>query len=186
MRTFHFVLPAQTVRARTKTWSGEQERVPTISGHFAVPIDDEHCWMYSYLHSADPAIAVPPEFVAARYAAAGKMPEGYRLLANAENNYLIDRALQKTKSFSGLRGQSVQDVAVQEMMGPILDRSKEHLATSDRVIIATRQALLEAVDAVEKGAPAPAADPAAYRAVHPADRMVPRATDWHAALAGVG
>jgi nitrite reductase/ring-hydroxylating ferredoxin subunit len=174
LRTFHFVLPAQTVRARTKTWSGEQERIPTISGHFVVPIDDEHCWMYSYLHSADPTIALPPEFVAARYAAAGKVPGGYSLFANAENDYLIDRLLQKTKSFSGIRGQSAQDVAVQEMMGAILDRSNEHLAQSDRVIIATRQALLEAVDAVEDGAPAPAADPASYRAVHPSDRMVAR------------
>jgi hypothetical protein len=68
-------------------------------------------------------------------------------------------------------------------MGPICDRTKEHLGTSDRAIIALRQLLLEAVDVVERGGAPRGVDPAAYRNVRPYDNFLGRDKDWRDAFA---
>lgn len=60
------------------------------------------------------------------------------------NDYLIDRALQKTHSFTGIAGVRAQDAMVAETAGPIADRSREHLGTSDRAVVAMRRALIDA------------------------------------------
>ena len=70
---------------------------------------------------------------------------GFRSQRNKGNNYLIDRQAQKTETFTGITGINVQDRAVQETMGPIVDRSKEHLGPADRAIIVTRQQLMLAI-----------------------------------------
>src|SRR5437764_1499463 len=69
--------------------------------------------------------------------------DGHQPLANIDNDYLIDRQAQRTQTFSGIRGISEQDMACQESMGPIYDRSNEHLGTSDSAIIAMRRQLLK-------------------------------------------
>jgi phthalate 4,5-dioxygenase oxygenase subunit len=71
--------------------------------------------------------------------------------ANARNDYLVDRTAQKTKTFTGIPGVSEQDLAVQESMGPVCDRTKEHLGTSDLGIIATRRRIMGAAQALEEG-----------------------------------
>ena len=51
-----------------------------------------------------------------------------RFAANARNDYLIDRERQKHVNFSGMEDVTpIQDGAMQESMGPIVDRSREHL-----------------------------------------------------------
>ena len=70
---------------------------------------------------------------------------------NRSNDYLIDRQLQKTESMTGIAGVNTQDFALQEGMGAIVDRSKEHVGTTDRAIILLRKILLEQVALVEKG-----------------------------------
>ena len=40
---------------------------------------------------------------------------------------------------------------MQESMGPIVDRSKEHLGPADRAIIVARRLLLQAVKTVQEG-----------------------------------
>jgi phthalate 4,5-dioxygenase oxygenase subunit len=99
------------------------------------------------------------------------------------NDYGIDRRQQKTFSFTGIKGVNTQDVALQEGMGPIVDRTKEHLGTTDRAIIALRQLLLEATRAAEDGADVRGTDPAAYRHVRPVDHKIARGLDWHETLA---
>jgi hypothetical protein len=63
-----------------------------------------------------------------------------------------------------------------ESMGAIQDRTREHLGTSDKVIMAHRRALLKAIDTVEAGGapPRPAAD-----GPHTVDCIAP-ADDWEA------
>ena len=51
----------------------------------------------------------------------------FRSRRNRENNYLLDRQVQKTESFTGIDGINTQDRAIQESMGAIVDRSREHL-----------------------------------------------------------
>jgi phthalate 4,5-dioxygenase len=71
--------------------------------------------------------------------------------ANARNDYLIDRSAQRTRTFSGIPGVSEQDLAVQESMGPICDRSKEHLGSSDLGIIATRRRIMRTAELLSNG-----------------------------------
>jgi hypothetical protein len=77
-------------------------------------------------------------------------------------------------------------MALQEGMGRIVDRSLEHLGTSDRAIIVMRQLLLEAMNDLEAGRPIRAADPATYSRVRAVDLVVPKPSagtlDWRDAL----
>jgi hypothetical protein len=66
------------------------------------------------------------------------------------NDFLIDRDIQATKSYSGIMSVAAQDHAMGESMGPVLDRSKEHLAPSDRMITMTRRRMLLAARAFDR------------------------------------
>ena len=65
----------------------------------------------------------------------------------------MDRAAQKAgRTFSGIEGIGMQDASLQESMGPIVDRTKENLVSTDNGIIMARHRLLRAVKAlVDKG-----------------------------------
>jgi len=79
----------------------------------------------------------------------------WRPAANQSNDYLIDREAQRTVSYSGIADIFSQDSAVTESMGEITDRSLEHLAPSDRMIIVTRRRLLDAVRALRDSGTVP-------------------------------
>jgi hypothetical protein len=68
-------------------------------------------------------------------------------MGDAANLWHQDRQAMKDGHWSGItgRGNAYEDFAVQESMGPIVDRSREYLGTCDRVIYRARQLLLEAV-----------------------------------------
>jgi phthalate 4,5-dioxygenase oxygenase subunit len=84
----------------------------------------------------------------------------WRLAANAGNDWHIDRAAQRDNtSYSGIDSIHLQDQAVTESMGPILDHTLEHLAPSDQMITRTRRRLLMAARALrDNGTPPPGAD----------------------------
>jgi hypothetical protein len=77
--------------------------------------------------------------------------ENYIPLRNRGNDYLIDRQLQKTKSYTGILGVSEQDAAVQDSQGPIADRTREHLGPTDLGILHFRKLMMEAARALQKG-----------------------------------
>jgi phthalate 4,5-dioxygenase oxygenase subunit len=89
----------------------------------------------------------------------------YRPQATLANDFFQDRALQRTETYSGIPEFWAQDAAVQISMGPICDRTQEHLGTSDRAVIALRRRLLAAAKALrDDGAvPAEIANPDWYR-----------------------
>ncbi len=186
-RSFHYVMPIHSIRGLKYTRYGEIDPAPTISGQIYVPIDDHSCWAYSYLYSAVPEIELPQAIVQRRGlpSAENPPPKDYRSPRNIRNDYLIDRQLQKTTSYTGITGMNTQDFAVQEGMGgsgAICDRSREHLAHSDQVIIAMRRLLFEGADAVERGEAPRGLDPAVYRDVRGTDAMVPEGTTWRTVL----
>src|SRR6266705_3418873 len=136
-------------------------------GHAFVPIDDEHCWTFSIDYH--PRRALTGAEREAAHAGCGihvRLMEGSFIpMANKRNDYLIDRAAQKAKkTFSGVLGVGVQDAAIQESMGPIQDRTREHLVSSDNGIVKTRRRLMDAASAVARGADPPGLDPEAQRA----------------------
>jgi hypothetical protein len=89
------------------------------------------------------------------------VPGTYQPLANKDNDYLIDRAAQKAgKTFSGVKGFAIQDSSLQESMGPICDRTKENLVSTDNGIIMARHRMLRSLKAFQdKGTPPPGVDP---------------------------
>ena len=67
-------------------------------------------------------------------------------------------------------------------MGPIVDRTRETLGTSDRAIVTMRRLLTEAMRAVQRGERPKGVDPATYRGIRPHDSMVPAGADWRRAF----
>jgi phthalate 4,5-dioxygenase oxygenase subunit len=80
-------------------------------------------------------------------------PRTFEPVANHANDYLLDREKQRTENFTGMRGIREEDIAVQEDQhgGPIADRTKEHLGTSDVGVIALRRRLLKALCGLQAG-----------------------------------
>src|SRR6202049_2275014 len=139
----------------------------SVHGHFWIPIDDHNVWTWSFDYH--PIRNLADTEVAAMRDGKGihvKCPPGsFRPLANKDNDYLIDRAAQKAgRTYSGVEGIAMQDASLQESMGPIVDRTRENLVSTDNGIIMARHCLLRAVKAlVEKGVTPPGVDPAHHR-----------------------
>ena len=75
---------------------------------------------------------------------AARIPGTLQPARNASNDYLIDREKQRYETFSGIEGIRAQDAAMVESAGPIADRTREHLGTSDTAVIRMRRLLLGA------------------------------------------
>jgi phthalate 4,5-dioxygenase oxygenase subunit len=187
VRLYHYVMPVTQIRGRIQDPT-IPDLMPTINGHFWVPMDDENVCTYNWMYAYDEARPVTPEYAAFVEHYTGRGPDDfdpehpYRLKQTLANDYEIDRAVQKTKTFTGIRGVNTQDVALQEGMGPIVDRSKEHLGTTDRAIIVLRQLLLEAANDVEAGRTPRGVDSADYKRVRALDHIIPQELDWQEAL----
>jgi phenylpropionate dioxygenase-like ring-hydroxylating dioxygenase large terminal subunit len=137
-----------------------------IGAHAWVPIDDEHCWAWSI--SYHPRRPLAEEEVAAMRAGSGihvkYVPGTFIPLANKRNDYLMDRKAQAAgTSYSGIEGVGMQDASLQESMGPIQDRTREHLVATDIGIVSTRRALLRAAKANRDGKHVPGLVPASQR-----------------------
>jgi phenylpropionate dioxygenase-like ring-hydroxylating dioxygenase large terminal subunit len=135
----------------------------SVHGHFWIPIDDENCWTWSFDYH--PIRELTAAEVAAMKDGKGihvkVIPGTFRSVANKDNDYLMDRAAQKSgRSYSGVEGFGMQDGSIQESMGPIVDRTKENLVSTDNGIIMSRHRLLRAIKALEKGEMPPGLDPA--------------------------
>jgi phenylpropionate dioxygenase-like ring-hydroxylating dioxygenase large terminal subunit len=138
-----------------------------VHGHFWIPIDNENCWAWSFDYH--PMRALSPEEVQAMKDGKGihvsYIPGTYRPRANKDNDYLIDRAAQKAgHTYSGVEGIAMQDASLQESMGPIANRTKENLSSTDNGIVMARMRLMKAAKALaEKGDIPPGVDPAHHR-----------------------
>jgi nitrite reductase/ring-hydroxylating ferredoxin subunit len=129
-----------------------------LGAHAWVPIDDENCWAWSINYH--PRRALTPQETAAMKGGAGihvkYIPGTFIPLANKHNDYLMDRTSQKAGlTYSGVEGIGMQDASLQESMGPIQDRTREQLVSTDNGIIMTRRALLKAARANREGKPLP-------------------------------
>jgi phthalate 4,5-dioxygenase oxygenase subunit len=137
-----------------------------IHGHFWIPIDDESCWSWSYdYHPARDLSQVEVQAMDDGHGIHVKLiPGTFIPVQNSSNDYLMDRAAQKAKvTFSGISGIAIQDSSLQESMGPIADRSKENLVSTDNGIIMARHRLRKAVLALQKGIAPPGLDPVNHR-----------------------
>jgi phenylpropionate dioxygenase-like ring-hydroxylating dioxygenase large terminal subunit len=80
----------------------------------------------------------------------------WRMAANAGNDWGMDRVAQQGNAiYSGIEGIHLQDQAITESMGPIVDHTLEHLAPSDQMITRTRRRLLMAARALRDNGVSP-------------------------------
>ncbi|HWO40592.1 MAG TPA: Rieske 2Fe-2S domain-containing protein [Candidatus Eisenbacteria bacterium] len=146
--------------------------------HWHVPIDDTRHWKYVFMFSRERALA--PELLAKSRAELGA---DYRLIRNAGNRYLQDRGSMKNQTFTGM-GFNFQahDAFASESQGPIQDRTREHLVSSDKAIVAARKLLANAIRDVAAGRDPQhvVRDPQRNRFPHLVvlSEVVPASTDW--------
>jgi phenylpropionate dioxygenase-like ring-hydroxylating dioxygenase large terminal subunit len=182
-RVYHFVLPFQQMRSHQINFiagDGSRQEVPTLDGHMWMPVDDENTMIYNLTLAADEDKPLNQEHVLATEARLGRGPDGETTVRHRTraNDWLIDREMQRTKTFTGVAGINTQDLAVQESMGPIVDRSREHLGSTDKAIIACRRILLDLIKDLEEGQDPLGTDPSTYRNVRAADLMLPKDIPW--------
>jgi phenylpropionate dioxygenase-like ring-hydroxylating dioxygenase large terminal subunit len=123
-----------------------------------VPLDDEHTMVWEPHWSTSRELSEEEQKGwKGRVAPSGFLPDTddalgrARFAANADNDYFMDRARQKNENFSGLENVTpIQDAAMQESMGPICDRTREHLGASDAAIVQMRRKLIAAARELEK------------------------------------
>jgi phthalate 4,5-dioxygenase oxygenase subunit len=157
-----------------------------------VPIDDCNTMIFNidlqrasgranslrYADGAEiPGMARPVEYLPRSDGWTGR----WRSALNRSNDHGIDRGQQRRgESFSGIRGIPLQDQAVQENMGPIVDRTRETLASSDLMVVLTRRALLQAAQVYKETGKLPTVldDPSLCHGVRGGDLLSPAGTHW--------
>jgi len=144
-RTYHYALPIY------QFWAIVNDSRSSASNMW-VPMDDENCMVYSlmYRHSGGP-FAAKEKVEFDRRNGRDRLDADFRKIRNKDNVWMIDRAAQKRETFTGIEGINLQDHAVQESMGPIVDRTREHLVASDKAIVTARHLLLHAVKNADSG-----------------------------------
>ncbi len=125
-----------------------------------VPVDDTHNYWYAFFTSFDGP--VDKETMRNQRLEAVTLPN-YVPRSGRHNQWGFNPEEQVKQTFLGM-GESdinVHDQWACESMGPIQDRTREHLGTTDKVIMANRRNLRKAIDTVMAGGTAPGmADPA--------------------------
>ena len=137
-----------------------------LQGHCYIPIDDEHTNVLGYsFHPGRPLTQDEVDRPAKGLATVPRIIDGtFAPVCNRDNDYLMDRELQRTVNFTGIAGITEQDMAMTQSMGAVYDRSQEHLGTSDVAVIHFRRLLISLARDVEAGKnPHAAYDGAAYR-----------------------
>jgi phthalate 4,5-dioxygenase len=183
-RTTQYLMPVHTIFP-----ASEDGVVPC---HIWVPIDDNHTLSWDVRWH--PSREMPNRHLlqyAKEMAGMGPMrpTQTRRYYADwwpeydMTNDYGIDRESQRTETFTGIPTIRLQDSAMTTSMGPIFDRTKEHLGTTDSAIIQARRLLLSAAKALrDQGTPPPGAENPDLFRVRSCSAVLPEGADWQAAL----
>jgi len=109
----------------------------------------------------------------------------WRSPRNAGNDYLLDREMQRRgDSFTGIDAIDLEDIAMTELMGPIFDRTGEHLGSTDMAVIRLRRRLLAAAKALaEEGRTPPGVDDPEVYQQRSGGVVLHRDEDWLEATA---
>ena len=145
-----------------------------------VPVDDTHTyWVSIFTSFAGP---VDKEAMRQQRLRFISLPD-YLPKSGRHNAWGFNADEQQASTYLGMGEDdiNVHDQWAVESMGAIQDRTREHLGTSDKVIMANRRTLQAAIDSVEAGGPAPgvadAAQAGAMRGPDTVDGIAP-AGDW--------
>ncbi len=115
---------------------------------YHVPVDDTSNYWYAFFTSFGAPLDKPR--MRAQRLALHRMPD-YRPRVGRDNQYGFDPDEQTRQTYTGMGHDiNVHDQWACESQGRIQDRTREHLGTTDRAIIALRRQLLKAMDALER------------------------------------
>jgi phthalate 4,5-dioxygenase oxygenase subunit len=118
--------------------------------HMFVPADDDHTWLFDVRANTRRPVEREASLAYRGERVGIDLTPDHRKIRTSRNNYLQDRQVMRERkeswSYSGIAwGKPHQDMAMTESMGPIWDRTKEHLGTSDFGVITLRTRILAAV-----------------------------------------
>jgi phenylpropionate dioxygenase-like ring-hydroxylating dioxygenase large terminal subunit len=148
--------------------------------HAFVPLDDENTarWCFSWNLERPFSTREVADMKAGSGINVELRPGTHYPVRDLSNDYLIDRQVQKTLTYTGIKGLGEQDFSVQEGMGRIVDRTHERLGTSDIGIIAMRRRLMKAAADFQEGlVPYAASHGQVYR-LRPAEVVLPAGARW--------
>ena len=128
--------------------------LPRAGSVFVIsPMDDTHHLLFFGYFGDTPHSAKPPTEICMQDNTYEPNPVDYTgVRGDRWTAWGQDRALMAAGHFTGF-GRSLleEDAVVQSSMGPILDRSEEHLSSSDVAVATARRMLLDAVSGAEAG-----------------------------------
>lgn len=147
-----------------------------------VPVDDTHNYWYAFFTSFD--APVDKKTMRDQRLQAVTLPD-FIPKAGRHNQWGFDPQEQLTRTFLGMGEDdiNVHDQWACESMGAIQDRTREHLGTTDKVIMAHRRLLLQAMDAMARGEPVPGiGNPQLHDRIHGPDTVdgIAPAQEWQA------
>jgi phthalate 4,5-dioxygenase oxygenase subunit len=184
VRTSPYMMPSFSIVPGPPTAKFEEDDIRGF--RFWVPIDDQTTWLYIL------NLRKRPFTDEERKSLRSWIGADYRRIRNLGNNYLQNRELQRTASYTGIEAfnPAEQDGCATESMGTIWDRSKEHLGYSDKTIIAFRKMLLRAVSDLAEGKEPPhiIRDPQHndFSKLRSIKGVLPAGTDWRQIMKGMG
>jgi len=124
----------------------------TIS-QWHVPVDDTHCYWFAIFTSFTGP--VNKQQMRDQRLKLYELPH-YTSRKNKRNDYGFDLQEQLTQTYTGMGDDiNVHDQWAVESQGPIQDRTREHLGTTDKGIIAYRRMLVKAIESTLAGEGAP-------------------------------
>ncbi len=142
LRVSNFVMPCHGF-VPTGGLKGNPEGY-TIHSH--APMDDEHTLRFNIFFRRNRAVTDEEKKLD------GDIGPDHTKIRNIHNNYRQDREEQRRETFTGMgKNFVIHDSCATESMGPIFDRSKEHLGAGDITVIAVRKFLLQCVRALDGG-----------------------------------
>jgi len=187
-RISQFIFPFHTMIAASNP--------ATVHLRSFVPLDDHYAMLISQQANLERPITeeenarhLDPHANAGGYVPATSDPRSrYFTVANKSNDYLRDFEVERTTQFTGIApGGNLQDRAMTELMTnetgiePIYDRSKEHLGTTDAMVILVRRIMLRAAKAFRDECELPAnVDNVELDRVRSASILLKADADWAA------
>ena len=142
LRVSNFVMPCHGF-VPTGGLKGNAEGY-TVHSH--VPVDDEHAMRFNIFFRRSRPVNDEEKKLE------GGIGPDHVKVRNLHNDYLQDREEQRHETFTGMGKQFlIHDSCATESMGPIYDRSREHLGAGDITVIAVRKFLLQSIRTLDTG-----------------------------------
>lgn len=117
---------------------------------FETPADDEHTSTYIVVHGEKPVDRAKVISILGLNDPRFWSDQDCAFRASWAQGFFQDRARMKN-AWTGFTGLEQEDAVISLSMGPLFDRSIEHLVPADRAVNSLRKILLQAAERLEKG-----------------------------------